>query len=235
MFDLEQDRLSTLRQISLIKDLPADQRAAREAEINAEFAKRRGLVEKQQAADKSASESFSKGFEKAYKQYSEDAKDNFGRARRIFEISTKGMEDAVVGFAKTGKFEFKGFLSSILEELLRSQVQQLIAQLFTGGKSSNSGSQIIGAIGSVGKLLGFASGGTIPTNGPVLVGERGPEVLSGVGGRVVTPNNQLGGGGNVTYNINAVDAKSFKQMVAADPTFLYSVTEQGRRRLPGAR
>ena len=50
------------------------------------------------------------------------------------------------------------------------------------------------------------------------------------------PNNALGGGGgNVTYNINAVDAMSFKQMLAQDPTFLHAVAEQGRRRLPGGR
>jgi hypothetical protein len=51
------------------------------------------------------------------------------------------------------------------------------------------------------------------------------------------PNDQLGMGGStsVTYNINAVDAMSFKQMIAKDPSFLYAVTEQGRRTLPGGR
>jgi hypothetical protein len=42
-------------------------------------------------------------------------------------------------------------------------------------------------------------------------------------------------GSNVTYNINAVDAMSFKQMVAQDPSFLFAVTEQGRRTLPQTR
>jgi hypothetical protein len=41
-----------------------------------------------------------------------------------------------------------------------------------------------------------------------------------------------GGGGSVTYNINAVDAASFKSMLARDPEFLHSVAEQGRRSLP---
>ena len=72
----------------------------------------------------------------------------------------------------------------------------------------------------------------IPTNSPVIVGERGPEILMGAAGRTVIPNSGIGGS-NVTYNINAVDAMSFKAMVASDPTFLYAVTEQGRRRLPG--
>jgi len=41
------------------------------------------------------------------------------------------------------------------------------------------------------------------------------------------------GGSQVTYNINAVDAPSFQQLVARDPEFIFSVTEAGRRRIPG--
>jgi hypothetical protein len=50
---------------------------------------------------------------------------------------------------------------------------------------------------------------------------------------MVTPNNQLGG--SVTYYINAVDAMSFKQLVAQDPQFIYALTEQGRRSVPQTR
>jgi len=39
----------------------------------------------------------------------------------------------------------------------------------------------------------------------------------------------------VIYNINAVDAPSFQAMIARDPSFLYAVTEQGRKSLPGTR
>jgi hypothetical protein len=41
------------------------------------------------------------------------------------------------------------------------------------------------------------------------------------------------GGGRVTYNINAVDARSFQQLVASDPEFIYNVTRAGARRQPG--
>jgi hypothetical protein len=43
------------------------------------------------------------------------------------------------------------------------------------------------------------------------------------------------GGSNVTYNINAVDAMSFKQMIARDPQFIYALSMQGARSMPGAR
>lgn len=169
--------------------------------------------------------SFAQGWADAFKEYKESATDAAKVAGRIFDKTTKGMEDSIVNFAKTGKFEFKSFVNSILEELLRSQVQSLISSLFSLGGSNGTG----GAITGLGSLLGFANGGVIPTNGPVLVGERGPEILSGVGGRVVTPNNQLPTANNVTYNINAVDARSFKQLVASDPAFIYSVTQQGAK------
>ena len=39
----------------------------------------------------------------------------------------------------------------------------------------------------------------------------------------------------VTYNINAVDARSFKDMVAADPSFIYAVSQQGSKGVPGRR
>jgi hypothetical protein len=83
-------------------------------------------------------------------------------------------------------------------------------------------------------IPGFAAGGLIGTNGPVIVGERGPELLVGAGGNRVIPNNELASG-SVTYNISAVDAQSFKQLVASDPSFIYAVTEQGRRTIPTGR
>jgi len=174
---------------------------------------------------------FEAGWKRAMDNYVDDATNAAKAAERVFQKATQGMEDAIVGFAKTGKFEFKQFLSSIVEELLRSQIRQLLANVFSTGTGGGGGGSGLGAIG---KLLGFANGGIIPTNAPVVVGERGPELLVGARGNRVIPNDQLGGAANVTYNINAVDARSFKEMVARDPAFLFAVTEQGRRRLPGA-
>jgi phage-related minor tail protein len=143
------------------------------------------------------------------------------------------MEDSIVNFVKTGKFGFKDFAASILEDLLRIQVRQAMVGIF-GSIGSTSGTG--GGGFNLGSLLGFANGGIVPTNQPVLVGERGPEVISGAGGRFVTPNNQLGGGTTVvTYNINAVDAPSFKAMIARDPSFIHAVAQQGAKSVPTRR
>jgi lambda family phage tail tape measure protein len=193
------------------------------------------------AAEKIAyeqSRQFSTGWTNAFRQYVDEATNAAKAAERIFQKATQGMEDLIVNFAKTGKFEFKSFVNSMLEELLRSQVRQMMAQIFNigsmGGASGSGGGG--GLLSSIGNLLGFANGGVIPTNKPVLVGERGPEIISGASGRVVTPNSQIGlGTTNVVYNISAVDARSFKDLVAQDPSFIYAITQQGAKGIPGRR
>ena len=174
---------------------------------------------------------FSTGWSKALRDYTDEATNAAKTAESIFNKTTQGMEDMIVNFAKTGKFEFKGFINSILEDLLRSQVRGLIAQVFNFGGGNNMGGSGGGLISGLGNLLGFANGGIIPTNSPVLVGERGPEIISGAAGRVVTPNNQLGAS-NVTYNINAVDARSFKELLAEDPAYIYGLTMVGSKGVP---
>ena len=176
------------------------------------------------------SRSFETGWTRAWKQYSDDATNAAKTAQEVFDKATKGMEDAIVGFAKTGKFEFKSFVSSILETLLRSQIQSTMAKIFNMGSVGGGGGNFLG---SIGKLLGFANGGIIPTNAPVVVGERGPELLMGAAGNRVVPNHALCG--SVTYNINAVDAPSFQALVARDPGFIHAVAMAGAGQTAGRR
>lgn len=172
---------------------------------------------------------FETGWKQAFNSYVDNATNAAAEAKRIFELFTQGMEDLLVNLFKTGKFEWKNFLNAMVEELLRSQIRQTMANIFNFGGSNQGGGNIFG---SLGKMLGFANGGIIPTNGPVIVGERGPEILTGAAGRQVIPNNQLGGSTIVNYNINAVDAASFKQLVARDPSFIHAVAMQGAMAIP---
>ena len=88
--------------------------------------------------------------------------------------------------------------------------------------------------GSGGSIVKLATGGPVMKDKPYIVGERGPELFVPTGAGSIMPNHHLGnGGGQVTYNINAVDAASFKTLVARDPEFIYNVTRAGARRVPG--
>jgi hypothetical protein len=66
-----------------------------------------------------------------------------------------------------------------------------------------------------------------------IAGEAGPELISGPA--QITPLDKMGGSTNVTYNINAVDARSFKEMLAQDPGYIYGLTLQGSKGVPSRR
>ena len=210
-----------------VADMPKQDVDAYYATANAGIEK----LKQATAAQYEQSRSFSTGWKEAFNNYIENATNAADQAKNIFDKLTKGIEDSLFNMVKTGKFAWKDLMNTMVDELLRSQIRQLVANIGSGlssGSKSNTGGGLLSGLGS---LLGFANGGIIPTNGPVIVGERGPELLMNASGSKVIPNNQLGT--SVTYNINAVDALSFKQMLAADPTFLYAVSMQGARSLPG--
>jgi len=170
--------------------------------------------------------SFEYGWRRAFESFKDDATNAAKTAEKIFTQVTDGIEDRIVDFVKTGKLEFKSLVADILETILRSQIQQIIAKTFGAFGGAGGGSSALGGLFSG----FFANGGMIPAGSFGVVGERGPELVSGPA--QVTP---LTGGGNVTYNINAVDAMSFKQMVARDPGFIHAVASQGARKVPSRR
>ena len=174
------------------------------------------------------SREFSTGWEQAYKQYTENATNAAEQARTMFSTVTRSFEDAIVNFVKTGKLSFKDFANSVIEQFVRIQAQKLALGIFGDGKSAG------GFIGSLLGLPGRASGGPVDAMTPYMVGEKGPELFVPRNAGNIVPNHSLGGS-NVTYNINAVDASSFRQLVASDPEFLYAVTEKGRSSIPSRR
>ena len=193
--------------------------------------------QKQIEAEREMQRSFTFGMKSAMEDYVDEVTNGAEQARRAFENSTRKMEDAIVNFAKTGKFEFKQLINDMLEALLRSRIQELFARIFSGGRTSSGGTSALGEIfGKIGQgvknIFGgfFANGGTLGAGKFGIAGERGPELVSGPA--QITP---LTAGAEITYNINAVDARSFQELVASDPQFLFAVTETGRQSLPETR
>lgn len=269
------------------------------------------------------SRTWATGWKQAMNDYVRSATDGASQAKNIFSKAMTGMEDMIVNFAKTGKFEWKTFVSSMLEELLRSQVQQVfggilgdimsifgmsggnasgrggsannpvfvadvaggapgqfgigaggggglgdiwnsVKKVFTGGETQPTqptsqgggvwdtitgvfdtvtssigdfGSSIMDTFSDIGSGIMdffdgfFANGGKIGAGRWGIAGEAGPEIIQGPS--TVTPLDQLGTSmTQVTYNINAVDAMSFKQMIAADPGFIHAVAMQGGKSIP---
>ena len=145
------------------------------------------------------------------------------------------MENAFVSFVQTGKLSFKDLANSLIADFARIQAKKAIAGLFGGGA---------GGGGLLGSLFGgfFAAGGEPPMGKISVVGENGPELfVPKTPGTIIPNGGGLAGGQQqtiqqITYNIQATDAASFKSQLARDPSFVHAVVEQGRRSTPaGAR
>lgn len=176
---------------------------------------------------------FNVGWTAAYNKYLQDTQRTADQAKTYFETFTKGLEDAFVRFVQTGKLSFKDLANSLIADFARIQAKKAISGIFEmgGGAGGGIGSFFTG----IKKLLGFADGGNPAVGVPSIVGENGPELFIPRNAGTIVPNSALGGSVNntaVTYNIQAVDAASFQQLVARDPKFLHAVVEKGRRSIP---
>lgn len=205
--------------------ITSEQYIAEIQKLEAEAAKTEAILVENATRAREMQRSFAFGWKAAFENYVEEATNAAKAAERIFTKVTQGMEDSIVNFAKTGKFEFRNFVADILETLLRAQIQQLIAKSFA--MPLGGGGNILSGLGNLFSGF-FANGGTIPAGTFGVVGEKGPELISGPA--TVTPFS--GQATQVVYNINAVDAPSFKSMIARDPGFIHAVAQQGARKVP---
>ena len=175
------------------------------------------------------SREFSTGWNAAFAQYVDDATNAANQGKAMFDSMTSAMNTAIDDFVMKGTFSFHNLTQSILQDMIKIQMKAAVANLM-GGLSSAGGNIFSSLFG------GHAMGGSIPAGQFGIVGEQGPELVKGPAA-VTTANNtkDMMGGTNVTYNIQAADALSFKQMIARDPSFLYAVTLQGQKAIPAAR
>jgi lambda family phage tail tape measure protein len=194
-----------------------------------------------------AARQWTAGWSESWATFVDNADNAAQHIKTIFDTATKGMEDAFVNFAHTGKLSFKSLANSILDDLIRIGIRKSIMNfgdlMGFGAKGSVSVGGLFGGFGSLfgggtafsggGNIPGFAAGGSVIGDRPILVGERGPELFTPNSGGSITANDQMGT--NVTYTINAVDAASFRSMIARDPQFIYNITEVGRRSTPQRR
>ena len=236
LFDLENERKKQLEAIQKIQNLPFEGQGGmkqRLQEINDLYDARKLKIEETAAATKAEQDSFATGWSNAGEKFRNNIKTDAEYAAQQLSNFTKGFEDAFVKFVQTGKLSFKDLANSMIADFARIQAQRLLTSFMGGGGGG-------GFFGSIGKIFGFANGGMPPVGQPSLVGERGPELFVPQNAGKIIPNHKLGLGGQsvinntteVSYNIQAVDAASFQQLVASDPKFLHAVVEKGRRSLP---
>ena len=217
---------------------PEDLSAANAAELADgldKIAKKYASISAEQIKNLENSKTWSAGWNEAFKSYAESARDSAAQAKTYFDTFSKGFEDLIVALVTNGKWSFKDFANSIIADFARIQAKKMLVNLM----DMSGGGGIFSAIGS---LFGMANGGSVQSNVPIMVGERGPELFIPKGAGSIVPNGAMNAASSgeamqtiVNYNIQAVDASSFRSLVARDPSFIYAVTEQGRRSQPTRR
>jgi lambda family phage tail tape measure protein len=188
------------------------------------------LARKQEESAIAAQQTFSFGWNTAFKQYAEDAENYATMAKDMFGALTNAMSTAIDNFVENGKFSFKDFAGSIIKDLIKIELKMQAMQLFRMGVGAIMGafSGGIGGATTIGAgtleggagALAFpvrANGGTVSGNSPYMVGERGAELFVPGRSGTVIPNNNLGDFGgvtNITNNyIDAIDTKSFEDRI----------------------
>jgi hypothetical protein len=234
LYELEQQRKQQLENLAVLREkgLPEADQVRETEKLNAEYEKQVTLINKIADARKATDNDFATGFNETMKRY-EESLTPLKRGEAMAASVFNNMNSALDRFVETGKLSFGDFARSVIMDMLKIELRAAAMKMFqaAGGLSG-----IAGLFGL--QIGGHARGGMIPTEGPVLVGEEGPELIMGAAGRQVIPNNQLGtapSGGNVTnnyYSINAVDAKSVAQLFAENRMTLLGNVRQAEKELP---
>ena len=192
-----------------------------------------GEITKIQIEQLEYSRTWASGWDEAFQQFKDNAFNAADQAKSYFSTFVSGFESAIVRFVQTGKLSFKDLVSSMLAEFAKIQAKRMLFNFlgasglgsFFGSGGSSAGAAVLG-------LPGFARGGYLPSGQMGIVGENGPELITGPAN--ISPMGQQQPV-TVNYNISAVDAASFRALVARDPQFIYNITEQGRRSQPTRR
>ena len=178
------------------------------------------------SANHTAATSFGAGWNEALANFADNVNDSAQYGAKIFDTMSQGFTNSILTFVETGKLSFKDLFKSLMTEMIKMMANKMFLAIF-------------GAGGPMGSLFAgmFNKGGYIPSGQFGIAGEAGPEIVNGPANITSTKDTAglMGGSSRevvVNYNINAVDAMSFKQMVASDPEFIYNVTRVGQRRIP---
>jgi len=144
------------------------------------------------------------GVKDSFNSFIESSTNSAKQIESVLTGAFNKASDALATFVSTGKVNFRSLASSIVNDMLKMASQQAMGSLL----SAIGGGLGIGTSSAAGLFGGFrAGGGSVDANKAYVVGENGPEILTGASGNII-PNHALRqtvsagsvGGGGATFN-----------------------------------
>jgi lambda family phage tail tape measure protein len=207
------------------------------------------LTEQQTRRIQETQNTFEFGWNKAFRQFAEDGQNYMQQAEQMFSSLTGSMNSAIDNFVRNGKFSFKDFTRSVIQDLIAIQLKAQAMRMFSGlgsifsGGMGGSPTQLGGEMAYIGPA--FADGGDPPVGVPSLVGERGAELFIPKQAGTIIPNHQLsnvlGQGTTINYNapvvenLSAIDTQSGMQFLMKNKESIWSANQSASRGLPASR
>lgn len=151
------------------------------------------------------------GATEAMANYEDSSRNAMAQASSAASNAFKRMEDGIVSFTMTGKFNFGDFAQSVIADLIRIQTRAALSGLFgqlvglATGALGGAGGADTGTAGisstspvdmsTVSGIQFRAAGGAVSAGQPYIVGEVGPELFVPPASGNIVPNSALGGAG----------------------------------------
>lgn len=148
------------------------------------------------------------------------------------------MEKALENFVRTGKFSFKDFARSVIQDLILIQLKAAATSILRTIIGAVTGAPTVDGSGIVGpglKIPGKANGGPVSNGSPYMVGERGPELFVPRTSGTIIPNHALGSMAAPqvinNYNIQAIDVKSFEDRIMGSNKAVWAANSYANKSL----
>ena len=203
-------------------------------------------------------QSFTVGWNDAYNAYMQNATNAASLGGQAFNAVIGNMNSALDNFVTTGKLNFSDLARSIIQDLIKIKLHAQAAKLFDMAGENIGGmlSGMFAGTGTGGVANAYASatgasftratGGTVSSDTPYLIGERGPELfVPGSSGTVIPTNNlasaMSGGGQTVNYNgpyianMSAIDTQTGVQFLAKNKQTIWASYQSANRSVPVSR
>jgi hypothetical protein len=130
-------------------------------------------------------------------------------------------------FEKLKSFEIFRQVGGLLEQLSIEKLITKEKQAQANAKSGSGGGSVEGQI--ISAIVGsfFAEGGAINAGQPAVVGERGRELFIPNTSGTIVPNHDMGGGNNITFNIQANDVRGIRELLIDNRATIINLVNQG--------